>query len=128
MRRCLPLLVLMLLASPAHAENWTRYARDRDATLYYDTVRRVVMSGMAIVWDLHDLAIEGNEQGKAYRSVLYPTEYNCRHERKRVLSVLKMQGRMGSGETVAEHTVVGDWRDVQAATPEAELMRLACAE
>ncbi len=48
MRRLLPLL-LLLLVSQAQAENWTRYARDRDATLYYDTVRRVVMSGMAVV-------------------------------------------------------------------------------
>lgn len=126
MKRLLPLLAL-LLACDAFAENWERYARNREATLYYDTVRRVAMSGMAIIWDLHDLAAEASEQGKAYRSVLYPTEYNCRHLRKRVLSVLKMDGRMGSGAVVSEETLVGDWRDVQPSGPEAELMRIACS-
>lgn len=127
MKRLLPLMCL-LLACNAYAENWSRYAVNRDATRYYDTVRRVVMSGMAIVWDLHDLATEVSEQGKSYRSVLYPTEYNCRHLRKRVLSVIKMGGRMGSGEMVAEETVVGDWRDVLPSSADEDLMVLACAE
>ncbi len=127
MKRLLPLMCL-LLACNANAENWSRYAGSRDATMYYDTVRRVVMSGMAIVWDLHDLATEASEQGKSYRSVLYPTEYNCRHLRKRVLSVIKMGGRMGSGELVAEETVVGEWRDVMPSSAEENLMVLACAE
>lgn len=127
MKRLLPLMCL-LLACHAHAENWSRYAGNRDATRYYDTVRRVVMSGMAIVWDLHDLATEASEKGKSYRSVLYPTEYNCRHLRKRVLSVIKMGGSMGSGEMVAEETVVGDWRDVVPYSADEDLMVLACAE
>ena len=126
MKRLLPLLGL-LLACDAMAESWERYARNREATLYYDRVRRVAMSGMAIIWDLHDLATEASEQGKPYRSVLYPTEYNCRHLRKRVLSVMKMEGRMGSGAVVMENTMVGEWRDVQPATPEDELMRIACS-
>ncbi len=127
MKRLL-LLMCLLLASNAHAENWSRYAGSRDATLYYDTVRRVVMSGMAIVWDLHDLAAEASEHGKSYRSVLYPTEYNCRHLRKRVLSVIKMDGRMGSGAVVAEETTVGAWRDVMPSSAEEDLLVLACAE
>ncbi len=126
MKRLLPLLAL-LLACDAFAENWERYARNREATRYYDTVRRVAMSGMAIIWDLHDLAAEASEQGKSYRSVLYPTEFNCRHLRKRVLSVLKMDGRMGSGAVVSENTMVGEWIDVPTSTPEAELMRIACS-
>lgn len=120
-------LLALLIATDAAAEQWEKYARSREETRYYDPVRRVAMSGMAIVWDLHDLANEAAEQGQPYLSVLYPTEYNCRHLRKRVLSVHKMAGRMGSGATVSEDTMVGDWRDVISGTPEEKLMNLACA-
>ncbi len=126
MKRLLTLMAL-LIATDAAAERWEHYSRSQEATRYYDPVRRVAMSGMAIVWDLHDLTSEAAEQGRPYLSVLYPTEYNCRHLRTRVLSVHKMAGRMGSGAQVSEDTVVGDWRDVIPGTPEEKLMNIACA-
>jgi len=126
MKRLLPLLFL-LLACNAFAENWAPYGRSREATLYYDTVRRIAMSGAAIIWDLHDLVTERSEQGKSYRSVLYPTEYNCRYQRKRVLSAIKMAGRMGSGDMVSEESLVGDWHDVQPSSAEDDLMWIACS-
>ncbi len=126
MKRLLPWLCL-LLACDASADNWARYARSSDATLYYDTVRRVAMSGTAIIWDLHDLAMGADEQGKAYRSVLYPTEFNCRYQRMRVLSVNKMDGRMGKGQLVAEDSMVGEWRDVPPSSHLEDLMWIACS-
>ncbi len=115
-----------LLASSALAQTWEQYARTEVESRYFDPYRMVQMSGIAFIWDLHDLHAEGNEQGKVYRSVLYPTEYNCRRERKRVLSVHKMAGKMGAGESVVEHTLVGHWVDVQPGTPDSRLMKAAC--
>ncbi len=116
----------LLLASSAYAQSWEPYAKTDGEIRYYDPVRMVVMSGIAFIWDLHDLHVATDEQGKQYRSVLYPTEYNCRGEKKRVLSVHKMTDRMGQGESVAEHTLVGRWIDVQPGTPDSRLMKAAC--
>ncbi len=116
----------LLLASSSFAQSWEHYARTEGENRYFDPVRMVVMSGIAFIWDMHDLHAEGSEGGKAYRSVLYPTEYNCRFERKRVLSVLKMTDKMGRGASVAENTLVGQWIDVQPGTPDSRLMKAAC--
>ncbi len=116
----------LLMASSVHAQSWEPYANTDGEKRYYDPVRMVVMSGIAFIWDLHDLHAENAEQGKVYRSVLYPTEYNCRVEKKRVLSVHKMAERMGQGECIAEHTLVGHWVDVKPGTPDSHLMKAAC--
>lgn len=117
---------VLLCASSAFAQSWEPYANTDAENRYYDPVRMVVMSGIAFIWDLHDLHVESTEQGRVYRSVLYPTEYNCRVEKKRVLSVLKMAERMGRGQSVAENTLVGHWIDVQPGTPDSRLMKAAC--
>ncbi len=116
----------LLLASSVHAQSWEHYAKTEGENRYYDPVRMVVMSGIAFIWDLHDLHGETNEQGKVYRSVLFPTEYNCRGGKKRVLSVHKMAEKMGQGECVAEDTLVGHWIEVQPGTPDSRLMKAAC--
>ncbi len=116
----------LLFASSSFAQSWEHYARTEGENRYFDPVRMVVMSGIAFIWDMHDLHAEGSEGGKVYRSVLYPTEYNCRFERKRVLSVLKMADRMGRGESIAENTLVGQWVDVEPGTPDGRLMKAAC--
>lgn len=123
------LLVLVLLSATAlaHAQTWEAYAQSPDTTRYFDKFRRVVMSGMAFVWDMHDLGREAVEEGKAYRSVLYPTEYNCRTVQKRVLSSHKMSEPMGSGATVAESTIVGPWTDVLPGSADDRLMVAACS-
>ncbi len=122
------LLVLALLcaSSLAHAKDWERYAQSADTVLYFDKFRRVMMSGMAFIWDLHDLKSESVQDGKAFRSILFPTEVNCRTVQKRVLSSHKMSGPMGSGETIAENTVVGAWTDVLPGTPDDRLIVAAC--
>ncbi len=125
-RKLLLSLLGLLLMSDALAAHWQAYARNREGGRYYDPTRRISMSGSAIVWDLHDLPEGVSEQGKVVRSVLYPTEVNCRQHRMRVLSVLKMDGPMGGGALVHENTLVGDWREIMAGTPEERLMDLAC--
>ena len=120
-------ILLSAAASSAFAQSWEHYANTEAENRYYDPYRMVVMSGVAFIWDLHDLHAEVNEQGKVYRSVLYPTEYNCRVEKKRVLSSHKMADKMGRGDTVAEHTLVGQWIDVAPGTPDSRLMKAACS-
>lgn len=125
-------LILLSVAALAHAQaptqgpTWERYAQSGEAIQYFDKFRRVLMSGMAFVWDLHDLRGQSADTGKAWRSVLYPTEVNCRTVQKRVLSTHKMSGPMGSGDTIEEDTLVGPWVDVRPDTADHRLMVAAC--
>lgn len=121
-------LACLLFSASSFADSWHRYASTDGANRYYDPYRKVVMSGMAVIWDLHELPSDASDGGRVYRSVLYPTEYNCRKEQRRVLSMHRMAGRMGDGEMVQESTLVGHWVDVQPGTPEASLMQAACRE
>ncbi len=125
MKRSLALAAL-LVASSSFAQSWEHYAKTDAENRYFDPYRMVVMSGVAFIWDLHDLHAEGSEQGQVYRSVLYPTEYNCRGAKKRVLSAHKMTEKMGRGQSVADTTLVGQWVDVQLDTPDGRLMKAAC--
>ena len=99
----------MLIAAPAWSESWERYAKTEEAVLYFDEHRRVVMSGTAFIWDLHDFRnIAIDAAGQSYRSILYATEYNCRKETRRVLSAQRMQDSYGKRrDRVREHA---SWR------------------
>jgi hypothetical protein len=121
------LLSALLIATPAFAENWVRYAQTDEAGRYYDKFRMVNMSGNAFIWDLHDLqnpAVDAS--GKTYQSVLLPTEFSCRKHQRRVLSTQKMSDRMGTGALITEQNVVGNWVDVVPQTPDDDLMRAVC--
>lgn len=121
------LLGLCLMTTAASADSWVRYAHNQDAIRYYDKLRLMNMSGTAFIWDMHDLKTPAtDESGKSYRSVLHPTEFSCRKLQYRVLSTHKMSGAMGEGSMIAEHTMVGAWRDILSASPEEELMKAAC--
>lgn len=119
-------LGIWLFVPASFAQTWENYANTDGESRYYDPYRRVMMSGIAFIWDLHDLKAEASEGGQVYRSVLYPTEYNCRSAKKRVLSTHKMADKMGRGELVAETTQTGYWIDVQPDMPDSRLMFAAC--
>ena len=121
-------LCVFLIATPVFAENWVQYAEVSEASRYYDKFRMVNMSGNAFIWDLHDLRKPVTDaSGKAYQSVLYPTEFSCRKHQRRILSVHKMSAGMGEGMLITEHSVVGEWIDVLPESPDDHLMRAVCA-
>ena len=120
-------LCLCLTAAPACANSWVQYGQNDDAIRYYDKVRMINMSGTAFIWDMHDLKTPVTDaSGKSYRSVLYPTEFSCRKQLRRVLSTHKMSEPMGGGSMVAELTTTGGWIEVMPKSPDDELMKAVC--
>lgn len=120
-------LCLSLSVVPAFANNWVRYAQNDDFIRYYDKLRMINMSGTAYIWDLQDLKSPLTDAaGQSYRSVLYPTEFSCRKQLRRVLSTRKMSGGMGEGSLVSEQTLVGPWVEVLPNSPDDELMKAVC--
>ncbi len=120
-------LCACLTVTPAFAENWVQYAEINEVIRYYDKLRMVNVSGNAFIWDLHDLRTPMTDvSGKAYQSVLYPTEFSCRKHQRRILSTHKMSGGMGAGTLIMEQNMVGSWVDVVPQTPDDYLMRAVC--
>ena len=102
-------LLVLLAALPAWSQVWLPYAQTDSATLYFDSLRTRKMGDTAFVWDLHDLKAEAKDgSGRAFRSVMHATEYQCRIRQRRVLSVLLHAGPMATGAAV-EVVTVGDW-------------------
>lgn len=120
-------LCLSLIAAPASANSWVQYGQNEDAIRYYDKLRMINMSGTAFIWDMHDLKTPVTDaSGISYRSLLYPTEFSCRKQQRRVLSTHKMSDPMGAGSTVAEQTVAGEWAEVMPQSPDEQLMKAVC--
>ena len=120
------LCCLLLAALPVRADSWARYAQTDEASLYYDKHRIIKMGSTAMIWDLHDLKADMNENGKPYRSVLYATEYNCRMAQRRILSVQKVSGAMGSGTVISEVSTAGEWTEARLKSVEDKLLLVAC--
>ena len=103
-------LALLLAALPAFGtEIWLRYAENNEATMYFDSLRTRKMGDTSFVWDLHDLKADATDaSGKAYRSVMYAIEYQCRARKRRILGVQRYADAMGKG-AVTEETMTGEW-------------------
>jgi hypothetical protein len=102
-------LFLLLTTLPAWSQVWLPYSQTESASLYFDSLRTRKMGDTAFVWDLHDLKAESKDgSGRAYRSVMHATEYQCRIRQRRVLSVLLHAGPMATGAAV-ELVTAGDW-------------------
>lgn len=122
-------LFLSVFITSASAQEWTPYAQTSLATQYFDLQRAVAMGNTtAFIVDLHDLKSEAKDaDGKAYLSIVYATEFNCRKGQRRVLSQQRMSERMGSGAVVSENSVVGEWSDAKG-PGHTRLMMAACEQ
>lgn len=119
-------LLLLLTAFPAWSQVWLSYGQTDSAMLYFDSLRTRKMGDTAFVWDLHDLNVETkDDSGRAYRSVMYATEYQCRIRQRRVLSTLLHAGPMATGATV-EVVTAGAWEATPPDTLAGELFNHIC--
>ena len=128
MKKILSLLILFVLGQ-AHAQQWIPYSQTSQGTQYFDLQHAVTMGGSAaFILDLHDMKSDANDaEGKAYRSIIYAREFNCRKEQQRILSWQRKSQSMGNGDIVSEYSQVSEWSDVK--TPNAKrLMMEACEQ
>ncbi len=120
-------LVLLLASMPASAQGWVSYMQNDASVMYFDSLRTRKMGDTAFVWDLHDFSAPAKDhEGRPFQSVLYATEYQCRARKWRVLSLSRMAGKMGSGETVSEESLVSAWHDTAPGSRADELFKHIC--
>lgn len=128
MKKILLLLILCVLDS-AYAQQWIPYSQTSQGTQYFDLQRAITMGGSSsFILDLHDMKSEATDaDGKAYRSILYSREFNCRKEQQRVLGWQRMSESMGNGAVVSEYSQVSEWSDVKTQNAK-RLMMAACEQ
>ena len=95
--------------------------------MYFDSLRTRKMGDTSFVWDLHNFTAPVKDaNGKTFQSALYAIEYNCRAQRRRILSLSRLSAEMGKGEVVSEETLVSEWRDAFPGSLAGELFRHIC--
>lgn len=120
-------LCLALLAAPAAAQGWVRYAASDEATHYFDSLRTRKMGDTSFVWDLHDLQQATTDgQGNTYRSTLYATEFQCRAGKHRWLSISRHGEAMGRGAPVSEEIGAGEWQQTRPDSLAGQLFKHIC--
>ncbi len=121
------LFILPLIAGPAFAQGWVRYAETDEAIHYFDSLRTRKMGDTSFVWDLHDLGQPSTDaQGKTFRSVLYATEFQCRAGKHRRLSIARHAEAMGRGSVASEDVGAGDWIETRPESLAGQLFKHIC--
>lgn len=119
---------LMCLSAGASAQ-WTPVIVDEMVITYIDrsTLRGAGgKGGLVRMWWLMDYRLVQITDEKGYFSRLHHSEFDCKNQRVRVLSVALLSQQMGEGQTVFEDPVPRKWEAVRNDTFQDALWDIAC--
>ncbi|WP_372824285.1 surface-adhesin E family protein [Polaromonas sp.] len=128
MKRLLLSLVLMCLSASAAAQ-WTPVMVDEMVITYIDrdTVRgQGGKGGLVRMWWLMDYQLVQITDERGYFSRLNHSEFDCKGQRQRLLSVALLSERMGHGRVVFEDAVPRKWMPVSDGSFHDALLDIAC--
>ena len=117
------LCLLVLGASPAWAE-WVDVAETRSSLLYIDpsTIRKD--GNFRRVWEMSDL--KQRTGGAMSRRIL--NEYDCKEERRRVISNTSFFEQMGHGSILISDDKLGEWQYIAPKTASSFVLEIVCAK
>ncbi|MDP2816925.1 MAG: hypothetical protein Q8O29_01360 [Polaromonas sp.] len=128
MKRLILSLVLLCMSATALAQ-WTPVIVDEMVITYIDrnTLRGPRdKSGMVRMWWLMDYQLVQIADERGYFSRLHHSEFDCKGQRMRLLSVALLSERMGHGDVVFEDPVPRKWTPVQDQSFQDALRDIAC--
>lgn len=125
MKRLLLSLVLAGLGTGAAAQ-WTPVMVDEMVITYIDRNTLRGKGGMVRMWWLMDYQLVQITDEKGYFSRLHHSEFDCKSERLRLLSVALLSERMGHGQVVFEDPVPRKWEAVRNGSFQEALLDIAC--
>jgi hypothetical protein len=128
MKRLILSLALVCMGATASAQ-WTPVMVDEMVITYIDrnTLRgQRDKSGMVRMWWLMDYQLVQITDEKGYFSRLHHSEFDCKGQRMRLLSVALLSERMGLGDVVFEDPVPRKWTPVQDQSFQDALRDIAC--
>lgn len=127
MKRPFLLLALMCLSAGAAAQ-WTPVMVDPAVITYIDRTTQRGKGGMVRMWWLMDYQLVQITDEKGYFSRLQHSEFDCKRQRSRLLSVALLSQQMGLGEAVFEDPVPRRWEPVAGRPFQQALFDIACIQ
>ncbi len=128
MKRLLLSLAISCLSTGVAAQ-WTPVIVDEMVITYIDrnTLRGTRdKSGMVRMWWLMDYQLVQIADERGYFSRVHHSEFDCKGQRMRLLSVALLSERMGHGDVVFEDPVPRKWTPVQDQSFQDALRDIAC--
>lgn len=128
MRKVL-LIVLFTAASNGAMADWVAVGASKSNTLYADpsTIRdRDVGVSMWSLAEFKTIQRGGNREPFMSEKAEY--EYDCKHDKTRLLFFTEHTGKMAEGEVVGFNLSPGDWTQVQPGSGLAILWSIACGK
>jgi hypothetical protein len=121
------LLLTLLLSTGSGWAEWQEIGRSVNAVIYIDpeTIRK--NGNLRRVWTLVDSTGKSKDGSMSTRM---REEYDCKDERKRVLSISTHSEAMASGNQLLSHTYAEptQWQDIPPNTGTVEILKLVCAK
>ena len=120
----LTLLASLLFTGSAWAE-WVKVAESDDFVRYIDpaTVRKD--GNLVKVWEITDYKKRDKDGKLSLRS---RTEYDCKQERYRGLSISQHSGPMASSTTLFSSEGPFTWSEIPPGTVSEEVLKIICAK
>jgi hypothetical protein len=117
-------VLLALVAAPAWAE-WLPFGETHIAVHYFDpdTIRK--NDDRRKMWQGQDLK-QQNNNGVMSRRILW--EYDCKENRKRVLSFSSHSGPMMTGKTLTKGNDSRPWSAIPPGTGDEVLLKIVCTK
>lgn len=114
----------VLWAMPASAQNWAQvYETDR-AAYYIDPTTIKVNGNLRRVWELTDW--KKTTIGAMSFRVL--SEYDCKEEKHRALSLTTFSEAMARGNSLSKHDSPDSWSYIAPGTVGYTILEIICAE
>jgi hypothetical protein len=128
MRKAILMMLLAVVSSSALAE-WAEVFRDEAVTVYTDpaTIRKA--GNRATMWVLYDYkSVQSSNSSKPYRSSRKQSEYDCKEEQSRILSLTAHSGNMAEVDTVFSLSKPEEWEPVRPSSLAELMWKIACGK
>jgi hypothetical protein len=120
----LTLLISLMLAGSAWAV-WVKVAESDRFYRYIDPATIRKDGNLVRLWEINEAKQRDEKGALSHRS---RTEYDCKQERRRVLSLSSHSGSMAGGTILFEDTKVFWWEDIPPDTVAEILLKIVCAK
>jgi len=122
-RLLLTLLTALMLTGPAWAE-WVLVSQNDSADFYIDpeTIRKD--GNLVKVWEVQNLT-QPSIRGALSRRAR--SEYDCKQERRKTLSISAHSEPMAGGTTILDSTPDSGWREIPPGTVAQTIFQIVCA-
>jgi hypothetical protein len=119
------LLAIVVFTSRSAFAQWVFFAEVPHAIVYFDTTSIVKDGFSRKVWELQDLKVRNKDGELSWRS---RWEYDCKQERRRMLSFSTHSDQMAKGEILLNHGSSRPWVDIAPQTAARDTLNFLCAK